>query len=176
MTRQKKKQKKVPRAKERERSRTLVARTGGGPSGWWPFTQVEEWHRNIDDLFSRLGVPGRFKGTAFGELPALESFTAEGKHVIRMDLPGVDAKEIDISLAGDVLTVKGERRHQEEVKQRDYARREIAYGSFERATTLPEGADTDKIEARFDKGVLEITMPVTTLTAPSKRVDIEAKK
>jgi HSP20 family protein len=176
MTRQKKMQRKVPRAKKKEQSGTLVTRAEGAPSGWWPFTQVEEWHRDVDDLFSRFAVPGRFEGTAFGELPALESFTAKAKHVIRMDLPGVDAKEIDISLAGDVLTVKGERRHQEEVKQRDYARREIAHGSFERAATLPEGADTDKIQARFDKGVLEITMPVTTQTAPPKKVDIEAMK
>ena len=170
------KKKKTAQGAKKAEPRSLVPWRGREASVWWPFPGVEEWYRNIDDLFSRFLVPKRFEGTAFGELPAMESFTKQGNHVIRMDLPGVDAKEIDISVGGNVLTVKGERKHKEEVKRRDYARREIAYGSFERATTLPEGVDTDKIQASFDKGVLEITMPATTQAASSKRIAVEAKK
>ena len=144
---------------------------------WEPFRELDEWHRSIDDLFSRFAGGKQFAGTAFERLPVLESYKKNGSLVVRVDLPGVEPKEIEISVAGNVLTVKGERKHKEEVKEGEYTRQETAYGSFERSLALPDGVDADKIKASYEKGVLEITMPVPKQLAEKKvAVQIEAKK
>jgi HSP20 family protein len=147
---------------------------------WEPSQELEEWHRSIDDLFGRFMSSPPFEGTAFGGKgkPAMESFVQNGNLVVRADLPGVDPKEVNISVTGDVLTVKGERRHKkEETKEGEFTRQEIAYGSFERSIRLPEGIDADKIKATYDKGVLEITMPAPKALSPKTvPVQVETKK
>jgi HSP20 family protein len=146
---------------------------------WQPFRELEEWHRNLDDLFSRFMGRTPFEGTAFAGRghPALESFVKDDNLVVRMDLPGVDPKEVDISVTGDVLTVKGERKHKEEKKEGEYTHEEISYGSFERSLRLPGKVDADKIKASYEKGVLEVSMPVPKELAPKKvSVQVEGKK
>ena len=146
---------------------------------WQPFHELEEWHRNVDDLFSRFMARTPFEGTAFAGKghPAMESFSRNGDLVVRLDLPGVDAKEVDISVSGDVLSVKAERKHKEEKKDREYTHEEIAYGSFERSLRLPGKIDADKIKASYDKGVLEITMPAPKDLTPKKvPVRVEVKQ
>lgn len=140
-----------------------------------PFGEIDEWHRNIDDLFSRLMERAPFKGTAYAGKgqPAMESFAKNGDLVVRLDLPGVDPKEVDISVTGDVLTVKAERKHKEEKKDGDYAHEEIAYGSLERSLRLPGKVDAEKIKASYDNGVLEITMP-TPKDLTSKKIAVQA--
>ena len=148
-------------------------------SEWQPFRELQEWHRSIDDLFSRFSGKPPFEGTAFAgtTMPAVESVQQNGNLVVRMDLPGIDPKEVDVSVTGDVLTVKGERKHKEEKKEGEYTREEIAYGSFERSLRLPAKVEAEKIKASYDKGVLEITMPVPKELASKKvPVQIEAKK
>lgn len=138
--------------------------------------ELEEWHRNIDDLFGRFMSHSPFAGTAFAGKgnPAIESFRSDGNIIVRADLPGVDPKEVDISIEGDVLTVKGERKSKEEKKEGAFGREEIAYGSFERSLRLPRGVDAEKIQAKYDKGVLEITIPAPKEQA-SKKITVEAK-
>jgi len=144
---------------------------------WEPFRELDEWHHSIDDLFSRFMGGRPFAGTAFESLPSLESYKKNGNLVVRVDLPGVEPKEVDISITGNVLTVKGERKHKEEVKEGEYVRQETAYGTFERSLTLPEGVEPDKIKATYDKGVLEIAMPLPKQLAEKKvAVQVEAKK
>ncbi len=146
---------------------------------WQPFRELEEWHRNLDNLFTRFMGRTPFEGTAFAGKgqPAIESVVKDGNLVVRMDLPGVDPKEVDISVTGDVLTVKGERKHKEEKKEGEYAHEEIAYGSFERSLRLPGKVDADNIKANYEKGVLEITMPIPKELAPKKvSVQVESKK
>ncbi len=146
---------------------------------WLPVRELEEWHRDVDDLFSRFMGRGPFAGTAFAGKgrPAMETFAKNGDLVVRLDLPGVDPKEVDISVTGDVLTVTAERKHKEQKKEGEYSREEIAYGSLERSVRLPGKIDADKINASYDKGVLEITMPAPKELAPKKvSVKVEAKK
>jgi HSP20 family protein len=157
--------------------RSLIPWRRREESEWAPFRELEEWHRSIDDLFSRFRAAAPFEGTAFARHPAMESFAKNGDLVVRLDLPGVDPKEVDISVTGDVLTVKAERKHKEETKEGEYTRREISYGSLERSLRLPGKIDAEKIKASYDKGVLEITLPVPKELAPKKvSVQIEAKK
>jgi HSP20 family protein len=144
---------------------------------WEPFRELDEWHRSIDDLFARVTGGTPFAGSAFERLPALESYKKNGNLVVRVDLPGVEPKEVEISVAGNVLTVKGERKHKEEVKEGEYTRQETAYGSFERSVALPDGVDADKIKATYEKGVLEITMPAPKQLAEKKvPVQVGVKK
>jgi HSP20 family protein len=91
---------------------------------------------------------------------------------VKAELPGIDPKEIDLSVDDNQLTIKGERKTSEEKKEEGYVLREIAHGRFERTVRLPEGADIEKINARYDKGVLHITVPVKEALA-SKKVPIE---
>jgi HSP20 family protein len=136
---------------------------------WRPFRELERWARRF---------PGLWEDWPFGEreeyFPALESFVKEGNLIVRADVPGVDSKDIDVSIVGNVLTIKGERKEEKEVKSEDYIRREASYGSFERRMTLPEGANTEKITANFKNGVVEITMPVAK-AVEAKKVPLQVE-
>ena len=106
----------------------------------------------------------------------METLTKNGDLVVRLDLPGVHSKEVDISVSGDVLTVKAERKYKEEKKEGKRSHEEIAYGSLERSLRIPGKIDANKIKASYDKGVLEITMPAPEELAPKKvSVKVEAK-
>lgn len=133
-----------------------------GLSVWRPFNELERWRREVDrrlsDMFHEVGVPET--QTAVAYLPAIESFVKDNVLTIRADVPGLEAKDIDLTVLDNVLTLKGERKEEKEIKKDQYLRREIAYGSFERRMTLPDGTDPEKIKATFKNGVIEITMPI----------------
>ena len=144
---------------------------------WRPFHELERWRREMEREFSRhFGrlfhdiEPGELEASY---LPAIESYVKDGNLVIRADVPGLEPKDIELSVLSNVLTIKGERKRQEEVKKDEYIRRETSYGAFERRLTLPEGTDAERIKASFRNGVIEITMPVAKeLTA--KKIPLEA--
>ena len=93
--------------------------------------------------------------------------------VVRADVPGLNPKDIEVSVLGNALMIKGERKDEQEVKKENYFRREVSYGAFERHMTLPEGAQTDKIKATFKNGVVEVTMPIAK-EAGAKKIPLEA--
>jgi len=107
-------------------------------------------------------------------LPALDvSETDEAVRVVA-ELPGVDPKEVDISLAGDMLTIRGEKRSETEEKRQDYHRIERRHGSFSRAVRLPAPVEADKVEATFKDGVLTINLPKRE-EAQTRKVKVEIK-
>ncbi|MEW6357748.1 MAG: Hsp20/alpha crystallin family protein [Planctomycetota bacterium] len=110
-----------------------------------------------------------------GWSPALDISETENAVTVKAELPGVDAKDVDVSLSGDVLTIKGEKKEEKEEKERSYHRVERSYGSFSRTLRLPATVDADKIEASFDKGVLEITMPKKE-EQKGKKIEIKGKE
>ncbi|HLK80862.1 MAG TPA: Hsp20/alpha crystallin family protein [Xanthobacteraceae bacterium] len=137
---------------------------------WRPFSELERWARRFESSF-----PHMFEDIDSEDIERrlpIESYVKDGSLVVRADVPGLDPKDIDVSVLGNVLTIKGERKDKQEVKKDDYFRREISYGVFERRTTLPEGAQTDKIRATFKNGVIEVTMPLAK-EATAKKVPIE---
>jgi HSP20 family protein len=96
----------------------------------------------------------------------VEDYTDDGKYVIRAELPGVDPEQdVDVSVESGVLTIRAERR--EESKQDRHS--EFKYGSMTRSISLPEGTDTDNIMATYDKGILEVTVPVPKQVARGSR-------
>ncbi len=151
----------------------------GALTPWKPRQELEKLQRNMEEMFERLS--GRFFGhreenRSFwgGEpwSPAIESRTENGNLIVKADLPGIDPKEISISIAGDRLTVEGERKHEEKKEEKDYFYREVEYGKFSRTIPLPEGVNADQVKASYKNGVLEITMPTPQQTE-SKKVQVE---
>jgi HSP20 family protein len=100
---------------------------------------------------------------------------AETEHAIEVsaELPGIAEKDVDVSLAGDVLTIRGERKHEHEESEKEWYRKEQSYGSFHRAIALPAEVDPDKVAASFAQGVLKVTLP-KVVGARSKRITVRA--
>jgi HSP20 family protein len=92
-------------------------------------------------------------------MPDVDVFEKDGNVVVRTDLPGLRPEDIDVSVEGDVLTIKGHREEEKEVKEEDYYCSERATGDFVRTVRLPEGVTADKVEAHYENGVLEVTVP-----------------
>jgi HSP20 family protein len=145
---------------------------------WSPYASFGtpfQLHREIDDLFSRFFGRGQTSPeTPAGPTwwPAVESFASEGNLHIRVALPGVDPKDVELSLMDNVLTLRGERKGHDEMKDGSHYLREFSYGAFERSLALPEGVDPGKVTARYADGMLEITMPAPISVVP-KKVDIQ---
>ena len=133
------------------------------PQFWRPF---ESFRREIDHLFEDFGgdfwrAPFRQVEKAFGAMPAVDVTETDGGFEVTAELPGIDEKNVEVKLANNTLTIKGEKRDEKEETKKDYYMREGSFGSFQRSFALPDGVDTDKIEASFKKGVLTVTLPKT---------------
>lgn len=118
-------------------------------------------HREFDDLIGRFfgGSNDWLPGVATGRwVPPLESYLRDGELVVRVDVPGISPESLDISVEGDRLTVKGERKSSMQEDKGGRAYREVMYGAFERTVTLPWDVDADSVRAACNNGVLEITM------------------
>jgi HSP20 family protein len=98
--------------------------------------------------------------------PATDIVESDTHYILRADLPGVAEEDLKVQLDGDVLTISGERRSQSEQRHGGYVRYERSTGSFRRSVRLPEGVDADAIEANFDRGVLEVTVPKPERVTP----------
>jgi len=92
-------------------------------------------------------------------MPSVDILEKEGNLILRAELPGMTEKEIDLKVEGNTLTLKGERKMENEDKKSNYHRVESSYGSFTRSFTLPETVDLDKINAEYKNGILTITLP-----------------
>jgi HSP20 family protein len=100
----------------------------------------------------------------------VESYTDDGTYVVRADLPGVDPeKDIEVKLDGDVLTIHGERREE----AHDTGHSEVRYGSFTRSVRLPKGADPKDVTARYEAGVLTVSMPVADAQAEPIKIAVQ---
>ncbi|MGC1678439.1 MAG: Hsp20/alpha crystallin family protein [Candidatus Binataceae bacterium] len=144
----------------------------GALTTWSPFRELERIARRWESPFLRAfeDIEDNYN-EAF--MPAVESYVKDGNLVVRADVPGLELKDLDVSVLRNVLTIKGERKCEKEVKKEDYLRREVSYGSFERRMSLPDGAAADQVKANFKNGVLEITVPMAK-EATAKKVQIES--
>ena len=124
-----------------------------------PFDQLQQQlDRVFADFSNGFRWPDIFTGETADVLPVMEVISGEGTVTVTAELPGVDEKEIDISLVDKTLTISGEKKSENQTKEDDFCRSERAYGSFSRSVTLPFEIDPDGVEARFDKGVLTLTI------------------
>jgi len=142
-----------------------------------PFDEMRTMQRDMDRLFGRLlGVErGAEGGQGVLWAPPIESYTKEGKIFIKAELPGVDSKDLDLSITERELVIRGERKAEKDEQEKDYTYREISYGSFERRFLLPEGVKAEDLKATFVNGVLEVSIPVPEVPK-AKKIEIKTEE
>jgi HSP20 family protein len=121
-------------------------------------TVQSEFNRLFNSFFDTPTVARR-NGVAVRWIPAIDVVENDADYVVRADLPGLSESDVNIEVSNDVLTISGERKSEHEERKAGYHRVERRSGSFRRSLALPEGVDTESIQATFDKGVLEVTVP-----------------
>lgn len=138
---------------------------------WNPFGGGLRVRNPMDNFFNDLFQPAvcineDMAATAWN--PAVDVYENKDEIIIKAELPGVEKKDIKVDVNAGILTLKGERNHEKEVKEEDYYRKESVYGKFERSFRLPGRTDSDKIKADFKDGILKVSVPKTEETKPKK--------
>jgi len=141
---------------------------------WEPFSELVSLRDAMDRLFEESFIrPSRLLGVAAGTVP-IDMYQQDGNVVVKAPLPGVKPEDIDVTVVGDQLTIKGEMKQETEVKEEHVYRRERRFGAFSRTVTLPTSVDTSKASATFENGVLTLTLPMAEEAKP-KGIKVQAK-
>ncbi len=140
-----------------------------------PFAEMERYFENFfRNPFSLLsqplaGMPGLAKGGMI--TPAVDIFEDGDDVVVKAEIPGIKKEDLDVTITENSLTISGEKKQEEEVKEKDYHRIERSYGSFSRSFRLPDNVKAGKAKANFKDGVLEIRLPKTK-ESKQKKIEI----
>ncbi len=142
---------------------------------WKPFREVSRLRNEMDRLWDDYFGPGRRALRPMEEdwMPAVDVSETGDKITIKAEVPGMEAKDIEISMVGDTLTIKGEKKLEREEKEENYHTVERSHGSFTRAMKLPATVDADKVEASYKNGVLTVVLPKKEEVKP-KAIEIKA--
>jgi|SRR5579863_3760744 len=137
-----------------------------------PLFSGREWfrrdfRRDLDEMFDRWTRGLNWGGTTTFT-PSIECYVDGDTLHVRADLPGVDPKDVEITVSNAMLTIRGRREQRDEQKEQDWFHREMTYGSFERKFELPAGTKTDDIKASYRNGLLELTLPMPAGTTEHK--------
>lgn len=158
--------------------------TAPSVQGWRPFESLrreidrvfEDFHSGIwrtPSLFDQL--PSLPRRRSFAVAPAVDVAEHDNAYEVSAELPGLDEKNVEVKVTNGVLSIRGEKQEDKEEKKKDYYVRERSFGSFERSFQIPDGVDTDKIEAVFRQGVLKVTLPKKPeVQKAAKTIDIKA--
>lgn len=142
---------------------------------WDPSRDLVSLRQAMDRLFEESFVrPSGFTLELGGGNIPIDIYQTENTVEVKATLPGVKPDEVDISITGDTLTIKAERKEEKEVKEKDYIRKENRYGIVSRSITLPVEVKAEKAEATFENGVLNLTLPKSEVVKP-KQVKVQAK-
>ena len=175
-----------------EESEKVPSKPGKSPSifeeTWQPLARLRtDMERMFEDFFSgvssslsgRKGAVEPFRTVErmfTGSAPAVDLVEKENAYELSAELPGLDDKDVRLSLKDDVLTLSGEKKEQTEEKKQGYHFSERRFGAFRRSFRLPDDVDQDKIEANFKKGVLTITLPKNPEAAKNeKKIEVKAE-
>ena len=144
-----------------------------------PFASFQrEMNQLVDHFFSGFNLSSWApfeRGVARTFTPRVDVAETDREIKVSAELPGMEEKDIDVSLTRDTLTIKGEKMEEKEEKGKDYYRMERSFGSFTRSIPLPVEVDTDKVEATFKKGVLTVTLPKKPeAQGTTRKIDIKA--
>jgi HSP20 family protein len=135
---------------------------------WDPMRELDSLQGDMNSLFDRFFEGRTPNGMSRRWLPAMDLVETDNHLVLRGDLPGMTEDDVNIEIKDNVLTVSGERKAEHEDKGEGYHRVERSFGSFSRSLTLPQGVDAEKVEANFDKGVLEVRIPKPSEAKPTR--------
>jgi len=128
---------------------------------WDPFEEMKKFRKEIEKTFEDFYKKPIYKGEKRPVMrePLADVVETEKEVVAKIELPGVDKKDIDLKITENMLGVKAEKKHEAEVKKKGYFRQERSYTGFQRAFSLPKKVVADKAQAEFKDGVLTVTMP-----------------
>jgi HSP20 family protein len=143
---------------------------------WEPLRDLISLREAMDRLFeeSFLRPQGGWMAPVGAETLAVDMYETDDAIIVKSSIPDAKPEDLDISVTGDTLTIKGETKTEEEVRKENYIRRERRYGSFYRALTIPIPIVADKAEAEFENGVLRLTLPKAEEVRP-KGIKVKAK-
>jgi HSP20 family protein len=146
---------------------------------WDPFREFSTLQERMNRLFrDSYGPEGReetLTSTQFA--PPVDVYEDEHNVTLKIEVPGIDEKDIDVRIENNVLTVHGERKLEKEEKEENFRRVERQYGSFTRTFTLPSTVDSEKIQAEYDKGILKIVLPKKAEAKPKQiKVNVGSQK
>ena len=138
-----------------------------------PFRDFERMRRDMDRMWDSFFERGTLRGEDGSEwLPSLDVAETKNEIVVKAEVPGLEPKDIDISLSDGLLTIKGEKKQEREEKEENYHLVERSYGSFTRSIRLPKEVQSDKINASYKNGVLKVVLPKSE-EAKKKEVKIK---
>lgn len=135
---------------------------------WDPMGEMRRLHDEVNRLFSRAVVPYT------GNFPAVNIWAGADEITVTSEIPGVEPKDIDVSVADDVLTISGSRKPEELGTDEAYHRQERAHGNFSRTIKLPFRVDSASVEASYEKGVLSLKLPRSQADKP-KKIEIKSQ-
>ncbi len=144
---------------------------------WRLFRELEETGRHFEGLLGTPLLPAAWRRLPAEEKewsPAVEVFEKDDKFVVKAELPGLSEDDVEVHVGDGTLTIKGEKKTENEVKEDDYHWSERSYGSFVRTIGFPSSVDAEKIEASYGDGVLEIALPKVAEIKP-KRITLKTR-
>jgi HSP20 family protein len=141
---------------------------------WDPFREVVALQNRMNSLFRDLNE-GDSPLTTASFVPAVDIYEDAQKVMLKLEVPGIEEKDLDVRVENNTLTVKGERKFEKEEKEENFHRIERRYGSFYRAFTLPSTVDTENVKASYDAGVLKLELKKKAEAQP-KQIKINVDK
>jgi HSP20 family protein len=138
-----------------------------------PLRAINEMQREMNQLFSRFfgegeQVGNRWQSQIESYVPQIESSVRDNTLWVKADLPGIDPKDVEVTVEGNRLTLRGQRKAEHERSDEGYFHCERQYGSFVRSFTIPDGVKAEDIQAKYHNGVLELTVPLPAEMLPKK--------
>jgi HSP20 family protein len=145
---------------------------------WEPFREFSPMQDRLNRLFRESYNPERPEEALTTSIaPPVDIYEDEHNITLKVEVPGIDEKDIDVRIEGNTLTVHGERKLEKEEKEENFRRVERHYGSFTRSFTLPGSVDPGQVSADYDKGVLKIKLPKKAEAKPQQiKVNIRGEK
>lgn len=143
---------------------------------WNPAREMMSLREAMDRLFEESFLPSAFMGQEAGPAAALpvDMYETDDRVVVNATVPGIKPEDLEVTITGDLLTIKGEFKSEEKTEKRNYLRQERRYGSFCRQVGLPAGVDSNNAQATFEHGVLTLELPKAE-EAKVKSVKVVAK-
>jgi HSP20 family protein len=139
---------------------------------WNPMRDLRKLNEDLNRYFGRFmeefGEQGETREDGYCSAPPAESFRHNGAFVVKMDLPGVDPKDVHLSVEEGCLTVEGERKRPAGIEEGTVWEEEVCYGPFRRSMQVPQGINAEQMQAKYHDGILEITAPVEEKYLPRK--------
>lgn len=145
---------------------------------WDPFREMSTLQERMNRLFNdQFGAITHDEALTGNFIPPVDVYEDENSIQVRLEVPGIDEKDIDIRLENNVLTVRGERKFEKDEKEENFHLVERRYGAFTRSFTLPTTVNSEDVQADYDKGVLKIRLPKRAEAKPKQiKVNINSNK